>query len=109
MIQPRRRSHAHVERYLQGTEYIGVQNVRCIVQNAVVANQLVEQVKLPFHDASQCEEQKDDKRRLQHGNGDIPDSLKNMCAVDFGRFIILIADAGDGSEINDHVIAHVLP
>lgn len=109
MIKACCRRHPDIERYFQGAVHIRVENIRCIVENAVVADQLVEQIELAFHDAAQREQQEHHERCFQHRNRNVPDPLENVRAVDFGSLIILLADTRNRCQVDNHAVPDIFP
>ena len=108
--QARRGAKAHAQGLGGGDAvHIGIEDVGRVEQGAVVANQLVEQLELAFHDATQSVKQQDNEGGLEQRDGDIADLLVNIRAVDLGGFIVFRADPGDGGQIHHHAVADVLP
>lgn len=66
-------------------------------------------VEARVQDAAKRQNQQNDNGWLQVGQGDVPDLLKTVGAVDLGRFIELLVDGRDGRQIHDRAVAHILP
>lgn len=66
-------------------------------------------VEARVQDAAKRQNQQNDNGWLQMGQGDVPDLLKTVGAVDLGRFIELLVDRRDGCQIHDRAVPHILP
>lgn len=92
-----------------GPEHVGIDDVRSIVEHAVIAYQGVDHAKVPVEDLAHRHDGQHDHRGHQHRDGDIAAHLPAVGAVDGSRAVELVVESGDGRQVNDHLHAQIFP
>lgn len=88
-------------------ERIGGQDVGVIPRQVIAEQEVL--VEARVQNAAKRQNQQNDNGWFQVGQGDVPDLLKTVGAVDFGRFIELLVDGRDGCQIHNRAVSHILP
>lgn len=109
LIQTCSRRHTVVICLHQGTINESIQNVSSFQDNRVVTNQLIEQTEVAAENLTNSQQSHDNHGRNQAGQGDMADSLPDVCTVDRSGFVHALVDTGNRSQINDTVITNHLP
>lgn len=109
LVQADGHREARVARILESAVHVGVDDLRDRHQRAVVADDRVEHAEVAVEDAADRHQRHDADGRGQKRDRNIDDALEARGAVDVRRLVEALVNAGDRRQIDDRVVARVLP
>ena len=109
LVEGRCCCHTKVRVLKQGTEYISIDNVCLVEELSIVSNDLIEHLEVTTKDTSYLQKKHGNDGWKDARDGDVTDSLKNVCSVDRSCLVNLGIYTGNCCNVDNGIISTPFP